>query len=1067
MWFTYTAIRRPVAMTMVFVALGFLGALAWFELPKELFPDTEIPVMSVSSVYPGAAPEEVERLIVEPIEDAVSTISNVDTVRGISIEGMGYVIIIFDADTDQEAAASDVRDRVATIVGMLPDDADTPVVQKFDMNAFPTVVMGATSEYLSNRELRTVADNTIKDRLAGAVGVATVEVSGGDVREIQIKVRPERLTAIGMSLSQFQGWLAAQSLDLPAGSFKEGEKHYTVRLLGEFKSVDEIRRLRLRTADGGLLELQDIANVSDSVEEADTYARLNGLPAVAVSVTKTTNANVIETVEAVKERAEALQKTLPGDVQFTYVLDESKFTEESLHDLTNHLMLGILLATLIVYAFLRNVRATVIIFVAIPTSLLATLFVMNSVGYTVNFMTMLGLSLAIGILVDDSIVVLENIYRHLAMGKSPEQAAIDGRMEIGLAAVAITMVDVVVFVPIAMMEGMVGKFFRPFGLTVAVSTLFSLAVSFTLTPMLASRWLQHGDAAGSEDEEDRAEVVVRANGPYVRLLDFCVRRWWGRLTSVLVGFGLTVGALMWLLPTLGTALTPDPDQGQLSAYIELPIDKNIDATDRITRRVEEIVARVPEVEAYSTQVGRMGRNRGPNYAEITVKCYDLAPKVQRTIAGARGITMIEGDDGSKERVRGVDDLCQELEAACRREVTGAVIRVRASSVLGGGSGAQDINPLAVEISGTREMGLVEMSERVRQRLAAEPGWDAMSSYQTGRPEVQARIDRVRAASLGLSAAQIATALRVAVEGDTTLEYRELGDEYKIRIEFTPEHTDATSRLPNVIIGMNQGRPVRLRDVAILEEGAGPAQLTRRDRLDMISIGVNPGELSTGEATRKIEEIMKEFTFPPGMSYQMGGSSEMMTESFGYIYKSLMISIVLVFALLTVLFESWFHPLTLMTCTPMAITGAIMGLKIAGCILDIFGMIGIIMLIGIVSKNSILLVDYTNTLRRRGFARADALVRSGVTRFRPIMMTTLTLAMSLLPLSTGLGRGAELRQALGASVTGGILYATFVSLVVVPSFYCWMDDLQRAYVWLKRKLTGFGTHEFAAAGNEGE
>jgi HAE1 family hydrophobic/amphiphilic exporter-1 len=1064
MWFTLAAIKRPVAMTMVFVALGFLGVLAWFKLPKQLFPDTEIPVMSVSSVYPGAGAEEVERLIVEPIEDAVSTISNVDTVQSTAIEGLGYVIIIFDANTDQEAAASDVRDRVAAIVGVLPDDAETPVVQKFDMSSMPTLVIGTTSEHLSNRELRAVTDNAIKDRIAGAVGVATVEISGGDVREVQIKVRPDRLMAIGMSLRQFQMWLAAQSIDLPGGSFKEGEKHYSVRMLGEFQSVDEIRQLRIRTADGGLIELRDVADVTDSVAEVDSYARLNGLPSVAISVTKTTNANIIETAEAVKARISALEASLPGDVQFTYVSDDSDYTKESLHDLQNHLMYGVLLATLVVFLFLRNLRATLIIFVAIPTSLLATFFVMNIINYTLNFLTMLGLSLAVGILVDDSIVVLENIYRHLAMGKPPEQAAIDGRIEIGLAAVAITMVDVVVFIPIAMMGGMMGKFFRPFGLTVATATLFSLFVSFTLTPMLASRWLRTSDAAGSGDEEDRTEAVLRARGPYVRLLDFCVRRWWGRLTAVLAGFLLTAAILVGIMPTMGSALMADSDQGQLSVYIELPIDKNIDATDRITRQVEEIVAGIPEIEAYSTEVGNMGRTRGPNYAQISVKCYDRAPKGKRMLASMRGIGMLEGREGAKERVREVGELCTEIETAARESITGAIVRARRSSSSPGGS---DINPLSVEIVGTREMGLVEMAERVRERLSAEPGWDAMSSHQAGKPEMQARVDRVRAAALGLSTAEIAMALRMAVEGDTTLEYRELGDEYDIRIEFGDEYTDATRRLPEIVIGMNGGVPIRLRDVATVEEGAGPAQLTRRDRLDVITVGVNPGGDSTGEASEKIREIMKEFTFPPGMNYQLGGSSEIMTESFGYILESLTISVVLVFALLTILFESWFHPLTLMTCTPMAITGAILGLKIAGCILDIFGMIGIILLIGIVSKNSILLVDYANTLRREGFGRTDAVIRAGITRFRPIMMTTLTLAMSLLPISTGMGRGAETRQSLGASVTGGILFATFVSLVVVPSFYCWMDDLQRGYVWLKRKLTGYGAHEFGAAKGEGE
>ncbi|MBD3176355.1 MAG: MMPL family transporter [Armatimonadia bacterium] len=1064
MWLTHVAIRRPVAMSMLFVALAILGLQSWGKLPKQLFPDVEIPVMTVRTIYPGAGPEEVERLIVEPIEEAVSTINRVDDVRGTSTEGLGLVIVAFEPDTDEDAAASDVRDKVFGVLNQLPDDAETPVVEKFDFTAQPTVIIGATSEDLSTRELRSVADRTIKDRISGAIGVASVAVGGGEVREIQIKAKQDRLTAIGMSLTDFQRWLTAQSLDLPGGSFKEGEKEYSVRVLGEFDTVDEIRDLTLRTADGGLIQLDDVAEVRDTVQEPETLARLNGEPSVSFTVTKTSNANIIESVEAVKERVDALRESLPGDIAFTYVADESKFTEESLYDLTTSLIYGVGLATLVVYFFLRNVRATIIIFFAIPTSLLSTFFVMRIIGYTLNFMTMLGLALAIGILVDDSIVVLENIYRHLAMGKDPKTAAIDGREEIGLAAVAITMVDVVVFIPIALMGGIVGKFFRPFGATVAVSTLFSLLVSFTLTPMLAARWLRPGDA-GHEDEEDRGIAAVQARGPYVRFVDFCVRSWYGRLAAILGGVVIIAGMLFIAGRDMGGSFFRDADQGEFNVFVELPTEKNIDATDRIVRQVEGIVAQIPEVRDYSTQVGRMADRRGPNYAQVAIKCLDLAPKGRRTLARYGGETLIDNGDSEtgKLRVRGVRELMAEIQKKCDQQITGASVRVRMPS--GGGGGA--VNPLSVEIMGSRDAGLIEKAREVHARLSEEEGFDAIISYQPGKPEIQAHIDRIRAAELGFSVAEIASAVRTAVEGDTSLEYRELGNEYDIRVEFADVHTDATTRIPDMVIGTHQGTPVRLSEVARVEEGVGPAELTRLNRLDLVTVGIEASDLTTGEASQRIDEILQEIHFPPGITYRLGGTAEQMRESFGYMIEALQISVILVFALLTMLFESLVHPFTIMTCAPMAIAGAIVGLRVAGCILDIFAMIGIIMLIGLVTKNSILLVDYTNTLREQGLNRTDALVRSGVTRLRPIVMTTLTLVLSLLPISTGLGRGAEFRQPLGASVTGGILFAMFLTLLIVPAFYCWMDDIGRGYGWLKRTLTGAGRRQAPDSTSEGE
>ncbi len=618
MWLTRVAVKRPVAMAMFFIAVGLMGLMAYVQLPKQLFPNVDIPFVTVATVYPGASPDDAERLIGEPIEQAVSTISGVDEVSTTSREGLCYVLVKFEVGADPNEAAADVRDKVAGVVDQLPDDADAPIVQKFDFSAQPTIITGATSDQLDNRELRTFADRTIKDRLSGAKGVASVAVGGGDIREIQVRVHQDRLEAIGMSVSEFRSWLALQNLDVPGGSLQEGERNFSVRVLGQFKTPDEIRQLTFQTHDGALVRLRDVAEVVDAIAEPETVSRLNGKPSVTFTVTKTSEANVIETADGVKQRLALLQQTLPGGVKFTTSSDESVFTKDSLDDLVKSLIYGVLFATALVFWVLRNLRATVIIFFAIPTSLLATFMLMDLVGLTMNFMTMLGLALAIGILVDDSIVVLENIYRHLAMGKTPEQAALDGREEIGLAALAITLTDVVVFVPIAMMGGIVGKFFRPFGATVAFATMFSLLVSFTITPMLAARWMKGKDVKHGDGEGEAGETAVRRRTVYVRALEFTISRW-GRWVAV-VGAALTLVVIMATIgKSLGMNFFSSADQGELTVYIEMPIDKNLDATDRVARQVEEILKGYPEVETVITDVGRAAQTSGRNYAQISVK----------------------------------------------------------------------------------------------------------------------------------------------------------------------------------------------------------------------------------------------------------------------------------------------------------------------------------------------------------------------------------------------------------------------------------------------------------------
>jgi len=1038
-------------MSMVFVAIAVLGFISYRDLPLELFPDTEFPMVTVVTTYPGAGPDEIERLITDPIESGTASCNGLDEMTSQSIENYSVVMLQFVYGTDVDAAAADVRDKVSAVKAQLPTDAEDPVVSKFSFTSTPIIRIGVAGDR-PPRDLKTLVDERVKDRLSAIPGVANVTVSGGEIREIQIELHQDRLKAVGLSVLDVRNQLVAQNLDLPGGSVDEGRREYSVRLLGEFKTVDEIRDVWVTTGTGARVRLTSLATIKDTIADVETTSRVNGRPSVSIGVQKATGANTVKVAEAIRETVKKLDEELPGDLSFVITRDESTFTEEALHDLTTSLGLGVLMAALVVWAFLRSVPATTIVFLAIPTSMIATFGPMKMAGYSLNFMSMLGLSLAVGALVDDSIVVLENIYRHLSMGKSPAQAALDGRMEIGLAAVSITMTDVVVFVPIALMKGIVGQIFRPFGFTVAFAGLFSLFVSFTLTPMLAARWLKSGAHHGSEEEGDAAERAIRKRSLYVRMLSVAIHPAWrwpvalGTLVVLWSTFAL-------IFPKVGKEFTPTQDQGMIDIYLELPTGVRIEETDKAVREVERLVAQLPEVESYTAVAGEGSASAsGSHFGTVALKLHDRTGWLGR-LRNKPG-TIIEGKDGKKQRVSGVFETVEKLRQMVR-DVPGADVRVE----LGGGRGPGGAD-VQVQLIGRQEDGLIQVHDRVLAAMQTVPELSGVStSWKPGKPEVQAKIDRKRAGDLGFTAAELAQAIRVAVEGDTTTEYREAGVEYDVRIRLREQDRLNPQDIGGILVGVRNGRPIRLEDVADIRFGRGPVRIDHKNRQQYVSVSGNFAlDTATGKpipsnvAEAAAKKVVEAVALPPGIKYEMGGEAEFRTEAFGNMGEAMILAVILVFLLLSALYESLFYPAIIMTVVPMAMVGGLMVLWLTGLRFGIVSIIGFIMLVGMVSKNSILLVDYTNTMRSRGMSRADALLRSGPTRFRPIMMTTLSLVFALAPIASGLGKGAELRQPLAATVVGGMIVSTMLSLLVVPAFYSLVDDFQ-VYVYgrLKRFL----------------
>lgn len=1127
MWLTSIAIRRPVFILMVFSALAVLGWTAASKMRVELSPSVDFPYVIVTTVYPGAGPREVETLISKRIEDAVNGINGVKNVTSVSQEGISLVAIEFNLGIDSSQAAADVREKVDAIRASLPREALSPSISKIDINAFPVLYYGMSSERPS-KQLRYIAEEIVSNRLARVQGVASVSIVGGDVREIRVEVDRARLDAYGLNIMQVVQALQAANLNVPGGRIEEERHEYAVRVVGEFQNLDQIRSVRIPVTNRmnpmgapNVIRLADVATIRDDVAERTEGARVNTRNTVAIIITKAADANTVEVCEGVKREIERLKRELPRDIEFVLTQDQSKFVLESLTDLRVALFLAVFLAVTIVYLFLHNIRGTFIVSLAIPTSIISTFLVMYGFGFTLNTMTMLALSLAVGILVDDSIVVLENIFRHLTNGEEPAEAALNGRSEIGLAAITITLVDVVVFVPIAFMGGIVGQFFRAFGITVATATLFSLFVSFTLTPMLASRWFRMGE----EVEAKRGVFAAfdrfyhALDRIYRRILEKALRRRWvvisignGLLLSILLiivaslvgkrflvpaafvaGFTALFGFLFWLLaliwrsnrrplfvagwgtfimagafflsgllgsfwgrPLLPFRFAPDQDQGLIQVTVEMPAGTSLAATDRVLSRIEEVIYNTPsirrDVQNLFTSIGNttsgvLGTGgRGAQYGEVQITC------AEKQSLGDRLTGWIPWVKHPYLRTRPSSEIAEEIRQKIGT-IPGAKIKINAVSGFRGGAGA----PIQIELTGQDTELLVRTAERVMAVVSPIEGIvEPDISWKLGKPELQVRVDPDKAASVGMTVAQVASALRTYIEGNTDTKFREGGKEYDIRVQLTKAQREDVNTVSDLVIGYFSGRPVRLSDVASVEMTSGPTKIDRKNRQRLVTFTafLKPG-YAPGNMQLVIDEALAKANLPPpGVQLRWAGEIQFQQEEGAYLGQALLLAIVLVYMLMAALFESLLMPLTIMLSLPQAMIGALLGLIITGNSLNIVSMIGIIMLMGLVTKNAILLVDYTNTLRSRGLPRLQALLEAGPTRLRPILMTTFAMVFGMLPAALAIGRGSEFRAPLGIAVIGGLLLSTLLTLVVIPCVYTVFDDMGN---WIARTIFRRGVY----------
>jgi HAE1 family hydrophobic/amphiphilic exporter-1 len=1026
-------VRRPVFATMLVVALVVLGLASYRDLGLDIFPKVDIPTVTVTTRLPGASPEEVESQVTKRIEEVVNTISGIDELRSTTIEGQSQVFVSFILDRDIEGAAQDVREKVATILAQLPQGTETPVVEKFDFDAAPVLAL-VVSGRRSPREITELADKRIKRALEGVKDIGAVTLVGQRKREIQIAVDPSRLAAYGLSIQQMQTALQRQNVEVPGGRLTGEGREEGLRTLGRVTAVADFETIVVAEGPRGPVRVRDVAQVLDAEEEPRTLSRLDGNNAVSLLVRKQSGANTVAVVDRVKARLTDLRATLPPDVTIDVVRDQSRFIKRALGEVQHHLVLGALLASLIVWVFLgwRNWRPALIAAVSIPTSIIATFFAMRWAGFTLNNVTMLGLSVSTGIVIDDAIIVLENIFRHMDEEKrSPWEAAVSGAKEIVLPVVATTVSLIAIFFPVAFMGGLVGRFWRSFGLTVSFAIVVSLLVAFTLVPTLAARVLRPHRGAPPGRRPARRGVYAWVEAAYEALLRVSLRH---RLLTV-VATVLLIGATLFLARGLKADFIVADDMSEFEVVVETPAGSSLAQTDAIARRIEAGLRAIPEVQHVFTNIGV----RGGVQSNVT------------------DVSIYIGLQHLSERTRSQFDIMQQVRQQLRAspELRASVQQV---SLVSGGGFRQ--TPFNLILRGPDLDRLTGYAGTLVQRLAQIPGFVDVDTAQAQRsPEIQAIVDRHRAADLGIRMADVASTLRVLVGGEKVGFYREEGEQYDVRLRLAAAFRRDASTLTDVTVPSASGQLVRLGNLARLVPGMSPAQIDRYAQERQITVVSNLYQKPLGEAMQQALGIVAELGMPPGYQAVQLGQAKLMAEAFQNFLAAFLLALAFIYMALAAQFESFVHPITIMVSMFLAIPFGLLALVLSGMTLNIYAIMGMFLLIGVVKKNAILQVDYTNVLRGRGLSRFEAQLEADRARLRPILMTTLAIVFGMLPVALGRGDGSASRAALAIAVVGGQALCLVVTLVITPVVYSFFDDLRG---WPRRLLAWRPTRRPRAA-----
>lgn len=1027
MTLTELSIKRPSFVIVIFSALALLALFGYSLLKYELLPDINIPWIVVSTVYPGASPSEVENSVTKPVEDALSGLEKVEKIYSSSYEGVSVISIEFNKSANTEILLQEAQRRVNQISMQLPKGTRTPVFQKISLSETPVLQIGATS-ILPSREFYKLVEDQIQPALARVDGVGQINLTGGEEREIKINLDAAKLEAYHLSIAAIVYAVNTSNLDFPTGKIQGENKQFVVRVAGKFSSLDELRNLVIGASHvGSKIRLKDVAEVVDGTAEIKTISRINGVPSIGIAIQKQSDGNSVKVSSLVQEELKNLEKQYSKiNLKFDVAHDQSDFTLEAARDVQKDLLLAILLVAIVMFLFLHSIRNSLIVMVAIPASLTASFVVMWAFDFSLNLMTLLALSLVIGILVDDSIVVLENIYHHLEKGEEKHKAALIGRNKIGFAAVSITFVDVVVFVPLALVSGMVGDIMREFAIVVTASTLTSLFVSFTVTPLLASRFskLETISSKGITSKigtgfEKIFKIIVD------RYLAFL--KWAMKNPGKILNFATLLFFASLALPALGLIggeFMKQSDQGEFVVEVQLPPGSTLDNTNRVTQQIERLIAYLPETRKILANVGKGPRNQLLNNETELV------------------VTLIPRD----QRKKSTDEVIQEIKLITRK-IPGIKLFVSQLDVTGQTGEA----PVQVFVSGINSDSILTTSERVASALRkTESITDIKFSSEKGNPETRIDINRQKIAELGLTVMDIGTTLQVALTGNDDSRYREGSYEYPIRIAIDKLNKTNIEDINNLTFTNAMGKQIQLVQFADVYQTTGPTKLERQNRNPSAIVSAfTDGTIPSGTV---VAEFLKIFNnnVAEGTRISLEGDEKMRSEGMDSLMLALIAAITFVYFIMVLLFDSFIYPFIVLFSIPLALIGALLALALSGNALSIFSMLGIIMMIGLVAKNAILLIDRTNEQRVKGHSLNDSLVESGSSRIRPIFMTTLTMVFGMLPIATATGAGAEWKNGLAWALIGGLTSSMFLTLIVVPVVYLKIEKLKTGFSVISKK-----------------
>lgn len=1006
------SVKRPTFISMIMFAMAIFGLIAYNELGVDLFPKIDFPVVTVVASLPGADPESIEKTVTEVIEESLSSLNSIKQLRSTSAEGIAQIVIEFDLEKNVDIAFQEVQAKLSSVRKLLPDDLKEIAVEKFDIDSAPIMAV-LVSGNLSIQQLSRIADKNVKDRLQQIPGVGQINIIGKQERNIWIYLDPYKMEGMQVTVQEVSNALKAQHIEFPGGRISSTTRELSIKTKAEMEDVAHLNNIVIAYRNGYPVKISDIGRVEDGLEEQRTLAKLNGNKALALLVRRQSGTNTVNVAHAVKNAVATLKDNLAAEnISLEIAQDMSVFIEHSLEEIQFHLVFGGLLAVIIVFFFLRDLRITLMSALAIPISVISTFILLRVMGFTLNNMTMLALSLSIGILIDDAIVVVENIYRHFKGGKSSFDAATYGTQEIGLAAFAITMSIIAVFLPVAFMKGLIGRFFYQFGMTVTFAVLISLFVAFTLTPMLASRFLKMHERKGKLSLWIE-KLLNTVDAAYKSLLVITLRY---RKTTLTIAIAMLVGSLF-LGKFIRSEFVPMEDRSEFFVKFKTPLGSSLAVTEQALEKIRSNISKEPWVNYTFATIGSDSFNK-VNEGALYIK---MVPKDKRKIGQKQAMKL------ARENLSTIPNIKISIE--------------QVQNISGGGRRSAAVQ---LDIKGIELNRIENIADEIYSKLLNTPGYvDVDTSYEKGKPEVEVHIKRDEAAALGISPATIAHEIKSLIGGADINKFRAKGDRFNISVRLSEEFRNKAKDVLSLSVRNNRGDLIKLSSLVDIKEKQGPVQIDRYNRSRIISVFSNlqEGKKVLGEAVNEITAVVDKMDLPQGYSTNFSGSAESMKDSFQNLIFALLLAVIVVYMVLASQFESFLQPLIIMLSLPFSIIGALGILAITQMTQSIFTIIGIIMLLGLVTKNAILLIDYINTLRVRDkLDKVDAILIAGPTRLRPILMTTLAMIFGMLPIALSQGAGSESRGPMAMAIIGGLVTSMILTLIIVPVVYSLADEL---------------------------